>query len=618
MEQERFTERLKEARRPDTTPMARLDASRVRSILCLVAILSALFPLHAAQLTATLDRSTIRVGESAKLSLNFENCQPSEAPTFPRMPNVQVTYGGQSSSIRLVNRQQSSVLTLFYFVTASQPGDYTIPRIVAPIGSDKLSTEPLSLKVVKADAQVTESEAQGQLAFLRLAAAKTNIYVGEVLPVETQLYVVSGQDIQMQPLPGAGFTFGKAHQSAPRQVQIGNAVYHLISLMTTTVANREGMLELGPAECRLSLRIPTERRRTGDPFEDFFDNPFRPRYELRPVKLTSDPLILEVQPLPKDNRPAEFAGAVGDFAFSVTASPTNVAVGEPIRLKVQVAGKGALESVNLPPLDDWRDFTTYPPTTEIETTDPLGVEGAKIFQYDVVPQHVGVKTLPELSFAFFDPALKAYRTLTHPPTPIVVRPAGRANALAPSPAAPSSSQSSPAPPDDIVGLKQRMGALAQIRPPLLLRHSFLALQLVPVLLLGAAFAWRKRREHLATHPRAVRRMAVQRVIRQGLGELSDQAARGDADAFFASVFRLLQEQLGERLDLPSAAITEAVLENQLREYDVPPDLIADLHALFQACNQQRYAPGATSHDLHAIAARVKSALRQLQKLHTWP
>ena len=143
MERERFTERLNKACQPGTAPMARLGASPVRSILCLVAILSALLTLHAAQLTATLDRSTIRVGESAKLSLNFENCQPSEAPTFPPMPNVQFTYGGQGSSIRLVNRQQSSVLTLFYFVTATQPGDYTIPRIVARHRHLR-STEPLT------------------------------------------------------------------------------------------------------------------------------------------------------------------------------------------------------------------------------------------------------------------------------------------------------------------------------------------------------------------------------------------------------------------------------------------------------------------------------------------
>jgi len=574
---------------------------------------SAALSTLAAQLTATLDRSTIRVGESVKLSLNFENCQPSEAPAFPSVPHLQFSYGGQSSSFRLVNRQQSAILTLFYFVTASQPGEYTIPRIVAPVGNDRLSTEPLKLKVVKADAKVTEAEAQGQLAFLRLAAAKTNVYVGEVLPVETQLYVVSGQDLQLQPLAGAGFTFGKAQQLPQRQVQIGNQVYYLVALTTTAVANRPGLLKLGPAECRLSLRIPTNRRRTGDPFEDFFSDPFGPRYELRPVKLASDPVTIEVQPLPTRDQPAAFAGAVGDFNLSVTVGPTNVAVGDPIRVKVQVAGKGALESVNLPPLDQWREFTTYPPTTQIETTDSLGIEGTKTFQYDVVPQDTSVQALPGLSFAFFDPTRQAYRTLTHPATPIVVRPAGSRTVLTPAlPATPG--QSAPASPQDIVGLKQRLGVLARIRPPLLDQGWFLTLQMVPVVVLGGAFAWRKRREHLAENPRAVRRIHVNRLVRQGLAELSQCAAAGDHDAFFATAFRLLQEQLGERLDLPSAAITEAAVEDQLPQRGVAPELLAELHSLFQACNQQRYASGATSHDLPAMAARIESALRQLQRL----
>ena len=34
----------------------------------------------------------------------------------------------------------------------------------------------------------------------------------------------------------------------------------------------------------------------------------------------------------------------------------------------------------------------------------------------------------------------------------------------------------------------------------------------------------------------------------------------DSDQFFATLSRLLQEQLGERLDLPASAITEAVIE----------------------------------------------------------
>lgn len=583
-------------------------------VLSWLAALGSLASLVAGQLTATLDRPTIRLGESAKLSLNFENCQPAEAPGFPNVANLQFAYGGQSSSFRLVNGQQSSILTLFYFVTASQAGDYTIPRIIAPVGTDRLTTEPLKLKVVKTDDKVSETDAQGQLAFLKLLAPKTNLYVGEVLPVEIQLFVVNGQDLQMQPLTGDGFTFGKTQQLPQRQVQVGNGTYVMVSIKTTAVANRAGSLKLGPAECRLALRIPVNRRRTGDPFDDFFNDPFGARYELRPTRLASDPLTLEAVPLPEANRPADFAGSVGDFTLSVTAGPTNVAVGDPVQLKVRVAGKGALESVNLAPLAQWRDFTTYPPTTQVETTDPLGVEGVKTFQYDVVPQNISVKELPGLSFSFFDPMRKAYRTLTHPPTPILVRPTASALPLAAAGAKPGGPAQGPVPPQDIVGVKQWLGAFAQIRPPLLDQGWFLGLQIVPLLLLGGAFGWRKRREHLEQNPRAARRLTVARVVRQGLVELSKRATDGDADAFFALVFRLLQEQLGERLDLPSAAITEAVLDEQLSQRDVPPELLAELHQLFQASNQQRYAPGTVGHDLPAVAGRVQAALRQLQRL----
>jgi len=121
---------------------------RRRLVWSLVLLLAATIA-RAGQLTATVDRSTIRVGESAKLSLNFEDCRPTEAPDIPNVPNLNFAYGGQSSSMRWVNGQQSATLTLFYFLTPSRPGDYTIPRIVAPIGGDRLSTEPLKLRVVK-------------------------------------------------------------------------------------------------------------------------------------------------------------------------------------------------------------------------------------------------------------------------------------------------------------------------------------------------------------------------------------------------------------------------------------------------------------------------------------
>jgi hypothetical protein len=570
-------------------------------------------------LTAAIDPQTVRLGESAKLSLIFENCQASVAPVFPNVPGLQFAYAGQSSSFQLANGKQTAVQTLSYFVTASKAGDYVIPPIVAPVGNDRLTTEPLRLKVVKADEKLPDGEAQGQLAFLKLAVPKTQVYVGEVLPVEIQLYLVSGQDLQMQPLGGEGFTFGKVQQLPQRQVQIGGMAYFLVALKTTATANKAGSLELGPAECRVTLRIPAARRRSRDPFEDFFNDPFGSRYELRPTRLASDPVKIQVLPLPAENRPETFAGSVGEFALNVTASPTNIAVGDPIRVRVQVSGKGALEAINLKPLDgsrEWREFTTYPPTTQVESTDPLGIEGSKTFQFDVVPQSTGVRALPALAFSYFDPVRKAYRTLGSAATPILVRPAGTAPLLAPAVTNRVGTAAAAPPPQDIVAAKQRPGAVGPIAAPLLHRGWFVGLQAVPALVLAAAVAWRKRREHLARNPQVLRRAATQRFVRQGLDELSRLAAGNDPDAFFALVFHMLQEQIGERLDLPAAAITEASIEDQLRLRGASDDLCRCLHELFGACNQQRYAPGAGRADLPAFVPTVREALAQLQAVPT--
>jgi len=83
-------------------------------------------------------------------------------------------------------------------------------------------------------------------------------------------------------------------------------------------------------------------------------------------------------------------------------------------------------------------------------------------------------------------------------------------------------------------------------------------------------------------------------------------------SFFATLFRLLQEQLGERLDLPATAITEAVIEEHLRPRAVPTTTLAPLQELFQTCNLARYAPIKTSQELAAIIPRLESVLQELQ------
>ena len=81
---------------------------------------------------------------------------------------------------------------------------------------------------------------------------------------------------------------------------------------------------------------------------------------------------------------------------------------------------------------------------------------------------------------------------------------------------------------------------------------------------------------------------VEQVIRGGLKELAQNVQGNKPEAFFATLFHLLQERLGERLDLPASAITEAVVEERLRHLSVPETTLASLRELFQICNQARY------------------------------
>src|SRR5262249_11731597 len=137
-------------------------------------------------------------------------------------------------------------------------------------------------------------------------------------------------------------------------------------------------------------------------------------------------------------------------------------------------------------------------------------------------------------------------------------------------------QDTPPPTQDIVPIKQRLGTVAQIGPPLIAQPWFLGLQGVPVIAFLAVVVWRRRTEQLATNPRLRRQRQVAKVIRAGFEDLKKFAAANDSDQFFATAFRLLQEQLGERLNLPATAITESVIDDYLRPRNVPDALVSSV------------------------------------------
>jgi BatD DUF11 like domain len=594
---------------------------KLRPALALLALLLWCAPsiLLGASFTATLDRDTITVGESATLSLKFEGGEPRQMPAPPAIANLQIVGEGSSRNISILNGQVSSTVSQNFTLTPTQPGDFTIPGLRAEVGGQILTTPPLKLKAVKASAPAGGATGE-QLAYFKLFVPKKEVYVGEVFAVEFQVHIREGvanaENILQNfdayggcPLKAEGVSILKTAHAQRRRGRVGNANYNVATLVTSLSPVKTGTLNIGSMDVNLTLQLPVGNRRRDmfDPFGMF------QQFEERRVSLTAETETLTALPLPRENIPTNFIGAVGSYSMTVSAGPTNVATGDPITVKIQVSGHGALDALAMPEQNAWRDFKTYPPTTKVDTTDPLGLQGTKIFEQVVVPQSADIKVLPPVSFSFFDPDQKSYRTLTQPAISLIVRPGGSA----PAPTVVSTSRSAPdnpPPAQDIVHIKPRFGALAQIGPPLVQQPWFLALQAIPVLAWLSALAWRKRTENLANNPRLRRQRQVAQIIRSGLLELRQFASENKSDDFFATLVRLLQEQLGERLDLPASAITEAVIEEHLRPRNVPETTLASLHELFQTCNLVRYAPIKSSQELAAIIPKLEIVLRELKEL----
>ncbi len=456
----------------------------------------------AATFTASLDRDTITLGESLTLSLAFGGGQPQNPPSAPQIANLQIAYIGPSSQFSVINGQVSSSVTYNFTVVPRQAGDYTIPAITADVGGEKLSSQPLTLKVLKPSAPPPEAVNSGaQLAFLRLVMPKQEMYVGETVAAQLQVYVlnrVQGMSgLQLTAFPADGFNVGKMVEGQRHQTQIGSAVYTIIPVSFALKAVRGGTLTLGPVTASATLELPSAngRRDVFDPFGMFGGR------EQKQVILATDPAPVRAIPLPRENVPPDFTGAVGAYSMSLSAGPTNVAAGDPITVKIQISGRGSVDALTLPDQPAWHDFKTYPPTTKVETTDSLGMQGTKTFEEIVTPQNSDLKALPAISFSYFDPDQKAYRTLTRPAVPLVVRPGG-STPLPTVLTANRGAQDNPPVTQDIVPNKQHLGSLAQIGSPLIEQKWFLGMQSVPMVAFLSVVLWRRRAEHLAEQPEA--------------------------------------------------------------------------------------------------------------------
>jgi hypothetical protein len=477
--------------------------------------------------TAVLNSSEAALGETVRLEIRITGARGAEAPEEIMVDGLEIRRTGTSQRIEMNNLSLTSSVIYDYTVMPLRAGRFTIPPQTIRVGNNSLRTPALTLNVADSggrssagrSARDTQAASANNLVFAELIVPSKTAYVGEIVPVQVRM----GFDPRVRPrlieppeITGQGFTAQKLQQSGENTETISGRLYEVVTFKTAIAAARAGKFEIGPVKAKAQVLVP--RRQSAprsrprspfdlfdedDPFSDpFFSNPFSQLAERRNVEITSEPVALEVKPLPP-NAPTSFSGAIGNFTMTTDAKPKTVQVGDPITVTTTVSGRGNFDRVNAPVIEDERGWHKYPPSSKFKQDDEVGLSGTKTFEMVLSPNEKK-QTLPLLAFSYFDPVKAQYVTLRSEPISISVQGGAApsvAAAQAASPAPTATSRSAPpaaaaAKPQDILYQLTELPNKAESFAPIYTQRVFWAAQLIPLFALIGFAGWKIRRARI--------------------------------------------------------------------------------------------------------------------------
>ena len=273
----------------------------------------------------------------------------------------------------------------------------------------------------------------------------------------------------------------------------------------------------------------------------------------------SDPVELNVRPLPKEGELPGFTGAIGSLAVGPPKLATNLLhVGDPVRLTVTVTNRGdapLARLVNPPPpqTPDWQVFvaTDFAPGQPVPLQQPGtlprarlpaqagSLEGVTTFNYTLIPLTEAARATPPIPFSYFDPKAVRYIDLTIPPVPVTVKPGAVPGDLA------SLQQANSAvvePEKELVlsGLAGSRGRTASSLVPPQQQAWFPLVQLAPALVFLGLWRWDRRRRYLEKHPDIILRRRARRALRRQWRLLRRAARAADARRFAAAAVNAMR------------------------------------------------------------------------------
>jgi hypothetical protein len=582
-------------------------------------------------------KGNVQVGEQFRLVFTVnQQVDRFEGPDFDGFSMLSGPNQSTSQSYQFINGKvsQSYQVTYTYYLQANKAGTLSIGPARITVGGKTYQSNSLTINVSQSSSPQSPAPSSNQRSgqprqetankndiFIKATVDKPDPYQGEQVIVTYKIYTtvpISQINIdKISSFPGF-WNQSLLNDNDPLKQyneKLNGKDYVVADLRKIALfAQRSGVINIEPMELQCVAQIKSANSQTRDPFFDnFFNDPFFNRsYQNVELKVESNPLSINVKPLPASGRPLDFSGAVGSFNISSSLDRTELKTNEPLNLKITITGKGNLElidplTVSFPP-----DFETYDPKiTNNLTKNSSGISGSRTFEYLIIPRNTGEFQIKPAEFSYFDPSRQSYITLSTPLYNIKVnKGADQPGGVTYSGISQKNIQFIGS---DIRHIRTGYIQLEHINSFLISSTSFILWLLIPVLLfITFIVLWSKNKKR-SSNIALVRNRKANKVARKNLQKASEYLRNNSTEAFFEEISRALWGYISNKFNIPLADLSIETVHNRLSDKSITSDSIGKFTSILENCEFARFAPGDKSGKMQEIYNQALEVISKIEQ-----
>lgn len=567
----------------------------------------------------TICKKQVYVGEQFQVSYELSgDGKDFRTPNFTNFEVLGGPFTSTSSSVQIINGSVSrtNTQTFSFHLRAIKEGVFNIPEASITVDKKRITSEPMEINVVsnsggssyynQSNSQQSSSssrvESDNREIFLEAVPSKRKVFLGEQVLLTYRIFFtipISQLSVSKSPSYSGFWTKditdnnGSLQQSS---VMRDGKQYNVATIQEIVLfPQKSGTLTIDPLDisCIAQIRQERTRSRGYDPFEDFFGDVLGSSYTNVRKDIKSQPINIEVEPLPSANKPASFKGAVGQYTFTSKIDKNELNVNEAFTLTLTVSGKGNIELLELPKPVFPPDFEVYEPKiTSSVKSNALGINGNKKAEYIIIPRVAGDFDINEIEFSYFNPNLEKYETLKSEKHQITVKKTNGSDN--------SGSVYVPGQADikylgkDIRHINTDDTKLNITGTTFYMSTAYIVIIILMFVIFIAGLILNKKINKFNSNQVLVKNKKATKIAKKRLSNAYNYMNSNNESGFYEEFSQALWGYISDKLNIERSQLSMDSVREMMAHKNVSEDIINEFVELLNSCEFARFAPGNSS------------------------